>query len=181
LNDRGIKKPVGVNEAMSDETTPKTPETEAQPEAEAKTEKKPAAGEDKPARPPKKEKPPALEDKPFPEFIQQHFMPGLTETLGKMGINDLELQFAHQPLPIPELGNTEYWQVVGHWQNGTRQFYIIFSKEDISAPKYFCYADSGAQPSTLESFMIDERRVNLDLLLLYTVQRLNGQKWLVRN
>jgi hypothetical protein len=29
--------------------------------------------------------------------------------------------------------------------------------------------------------MIDERKVSLDLLLLYTVQRLNGQKWLVRN
>lgn len=29
--------------------------------------------------------------------------------------------------------------------------------------------------------MIDERKINLDLLLLYTVQRLNGQKWLVMN
>ncbi|MDJ0637113.1 MAG: DUF2996 domain-containing protein [Xenococcaceae cyanobacterium MO_188.B29] len=29
--------------------------------------------------------------------------------------------------------------------------------------------------------MIDERRVTLDLLVLYTLQRLNGQKWLTRN
>jgi hypothetical protein len=172
---------------MSDETTPNTPEeAQSAPEAEAKPEakaakEKPAAAGDKPARPPKKEKPPALEDKPFPEFITQHFMPNLTETLGKTGINDLELQFEKQPLPIPGIGDADYWQVIGHWQNGQRQFYIIFSKEDIAAPKYFCYADNGAKPSTLESFMIDERKVSLDLLSLYTVQRLNGQKWLVRN
>jgi hypothetical protein len=29
--------------------------------------------------------------------------------------------------------------------------------------------------------MIDERRVTLDLMVFYTVQRLNGQKWLARN
>ncbi|PSB13114.1 DUF2996 domain-containing protein [filamentous cyanobacterium CCP2] len=174
---------------MSDETTPNTPEeAQSAPEAEAKPEakaakapqEKPAAG-DKPARPPKKEKPPAVEDKPFPEFITQHFMPGLTEMLGKLGVDDLDLKFEKQPLPIPGLGDAECWQVIGHWQNGHRQFNIIFSKEDITAPKYFCFADNGAKPSTIESFMIDERKVSLDLLLLYTVQRLNGQKWLVRN
>jgi hypothetical protein len=175
---------------MSDEQNPKTPETEAKssdtPEksesAPAKAPKeKPAAGGDKPARPPKKEKPPALEDKPFPEFINQHFMPGLKDMLGKQGIGDLDLKFEKQPLPVPGLGDSDCWQVIGHWQNGQRQFTIIFSKEDIAAPKFFCFADNGAKPSTLESFMIDERKVNLDLLLLYTVQRLNGQKWLVRN
>jgi hypothetical protein len=51
-------------------------------------------------------------------------------------------------------------------------------KEDISGPKFFCAADNGTKPSILESFMIDERKVTLDLMLLYTVQRLNGQKWL---
>ena len=47
--------------------------------------------------------------------------------------------------------------------------------------KLFLMRLAGAQPSTIESFMIDERRVNLDLMVLYTLQRLNGQKWLVRN
>ena len=31
----------------------------------------------------KKEKPPALEDKPFTEFIEQHFVPTLKESLNK--------------------------------------------------------------------------------------------------
>lgn len=154
---------------MSEEETPK-------PAAKAKPE-----GAEKPPAKAKKEKPPALEDKPFNEFITQDFMPGLTQTLAKVGVQDLDLQFEKRKLPIAGLGDEAYWQVIGHWQGGHRQFNIIFSKEDISAAKYFCFADNGAAPSTLESFMIDERRVSLDLMLLYTVQRLNGQKWLVRN
>lgn len=185
---------------MSEETNPQTPETEM-PEAkaeetpkakgevtedEAKPAKAPKAkadaaeGEAKPAKA-KKEKPPALEDKPFTDFITQDFMPALTQTLGKTGIQDLDLKFEKRKLPIADLGDAEYWQLMGHWQDGKRQFIILFSKEDIQGPKFFCYADDGAAPSTIESFMIDERKVNLDLLLLYAVQRLNGQKWLVRN
>lgn len=185
---------------MSDETTPKPPETEPtstpeaanQPEAnaEATPEAKPArapkpkpeaADGEKPARPPKKEKAPALEDKPFAEFINQDFLPALKQTLAKTGIPEIDLKFEKRKLPIAALGDAELWQVIGKWQQGQRQFNIIFSKEDIQAAKFFTWADNGAQPTLIESFMIDERKVNLDLMLLYTVQRLNGQKWLVMN
>lgn len=151
---------------MSDETTP-SPETQAE-----------AA---KPAKAPKKEKPPAVEDKPFADFINQDFLPALKQTLAKVGISDADLQFGKAKLPIAALGGEECWQVTGRFKNGQRQFSIIFSKEDIQAAKFFTWADNGAQPTLLESFMIDERKVSLDLLLLYTVQRLNGQKWLVMN
>lgn len=130
----------------------------------------------------KKEKPPKLEDKPFEEFITQHFMPNLKETLGNQGIQDIELSFVQAKLPVNGLGDSpDCWQVLGRWDKGQRQFSIGFSKPDISAVKFFCAADSQSQPSTLESFMIDERRVTLDLMVFYTVQRLNGQKWLARN
>jgi hypothetical protein len=165
---------------MADETTPKSTDAtspEESPEA-TKEDKKPAA---KPAAKAKKEKPPALEDKPFPEFITQHFMPKVKEALAKQGITDLELVFEKQPYPVEGLAADECWQVMGRWDGGQRQFILGFSKEDIAAPKFFCAADKGAAPSVLESFMIDERRVNLDLMVLYTVQRLNAQKWLVRN
>lgn len=179
---------------MADETTPKpadasTPEDQApvagdtpEDKPAAKKAAKPAAdGEAKPAAKAKKEKPPAVEDKPFPEFINQHFIPGLKDAMAKVGVNDLELSLEKQPYPIQGLVTEECWQVIGHWDGGQRQFFIGFSKEDISAPKFFCFADSGSTPSTLESFMIDERKVTLDLMVLYTLQRLNGQKWLVRN
>lgn len=168
---------------MSDETNP-TPETEAaEPKPEKAAKPKAAAANDgeKPAKAPKKEKAPALEDKPFADFMTQDFLPALKQTLAKTGISDLDLRFEQRQLPIAALGDSQYWQVNGRWQNGQRQFTILFSKEDIQAPKFFTWADQGAQPTMLESFMIDERKITLDLLLLYTVQRLNGQKWLVMN
>lgn len=173
---------------MPEETTPQTPEllasaTEEVPDkaAQVTTEEKPAKATDgeKPAKAPKKEKPPALEAKPFEEFINQDYLPALKQTLPKMGLADVDLKFEKKRMPVA--GDGDCWQVIGTWLGGKRQFVIIFSKEDVQAPKFYCCADNGATPSTLESFMIDERKVSLDLLLLYTMQRLNGEKWLLRN
>jgi hypothetical protein len=130
----------------------------------------------------KKEKPPALEDKPFEEFIQQHFLPSLETALKDKGMGDIQLSFDHQPLEVFGLSEPKaYWQVKGQWQAGARQFNIAFTKDSITSPKLFFYRDRGSQPSTIEQFMGDERKITLDLMVLYTLQRLNGQKWLVRN
>ena len=129
-----------------------------------------------------KAKKPSPEDKPFPEFIEQEFIPALKEAFTQQGIEDMELNFVKEKLSITGASSNEpCWQVIGNWQNGQRQFNLYFLDEDIKGQKAFSHATSGSQPSTIESFMIDERRVNLDLLVLYTLQRLNGQKWLVRN
>lgn len=130
----------------------------------------------------KKAKPPKLEDKPFAEFIQQHYLPALTEAMAKEGIDDLDLKFVQQGVPINGGSNNEScWQVVGKWQAGDRQFNIYFPDENIAGQKAFSSSTYGNNPSTIESFMIDERRVNLELLVMYTLQRLNAQKWLTRN
>lgn len=172
------RKPIA--KAAGDKPSPEERKAKA---AAAKSAKEQAAdGDAKPAAKAKKEKPPALEDKPFAEFINQHFLPTLKDNLTQQGIQDLDLKFEKQKLPISGLDeNPECWQVIGRWQSGKRQFNIGFLKEDIQGSKVFTYADNGGKPSTLESFMIDERKVNLDLLVLYTAQRLNGQKWLVGN
>ena len=144
-------------------------------------EAKPAA-EKKPAAKAKKAKPPKLEDKPFSEFIQEHYLPALTKAMAEEGIEDLDLTFVQQGVPIEGANSNEpCWQVIGKWDNGNRQFNIYFPDEDIKGQKAFSSATYGNPPSTLESFMIDERRVNLELLVLYTIQRLNAQKWLTRN
>lgn len=131
---------------------------------------------------PKKEKPPAVEDKPFADFIQQDFLPSLEQALKTEGMDDIQLAFQQKPLEVfgVQDGNA-YWHVKGQWQNGTRQFNIAFIKEDIKGPKIFYLADKGGKPSTIEQFMGDERKITLDLMVLYTLQRLNGQKWLTRN
>ena len=127
----------------------------------------------------KEEKEPPIEDKPLPEFIQEHYQPTLQEALTQQGIEDLELEFKTDKFPLP--GGEECSQVVGEWDGGKRRFNVYFLDEDISGKKAFSYSATDAPPSTIESFMIDERKVNLDLLVMYTVQRLNGQKWIDRN
>ncbi|MGI8932585.1 MAG: DUF2996 domain-containing protein [Phormidesmis sp.] len=140
---------------------------------------------EKPAAKAKKEKPPKLEDKPFDEFMEQHYLPSLKEALAKEGIDDLSLEFAKRKLvAVGQTDSDPYWQVQGEWQEpeeGQRQFNIAFIDEDISGQKVFTLASNGAVPSTIEQFMGDERRITLDLMVLYTLQRLNGQKWLTRN
>ncbi|EDX86216.1 hypothetical protein S7335_3919 [Synechococcus sp. PCC 7335] len=151
--------------------------------------KKPAAkseaksGDKKPAA--KKKKPPKLEDKPFNEFMEQHYLPSLKEAMAKEGIEELNLEFAKRKLEVMgQSGGDPYWQVQGQWTEageGDRQFNIAFIDEDISGQKVFTLTSNGAVPSTVEQFMGDERRITLDLMVLYTLQRLNGQKWLTRN
>lgn len=149
---------------------------QAKPAAKAKS------ADAKPAAKAKKAKPPKLEDKPFNEFIQQHYLPSLQEAMEKEGIKDVELSFVEQGVPIKGVNSDQpCWQVVGKWQNGDRQFNIYFPEGDIKGQKAFSYSTYGNASTTIESFMIDERRVTLALLVMYTVQRLNAQKWLTRN
>ena len=154
-------------------------ETNKKEQAKPTAEKKAAA---KPAAKAKKEKPPKLEDKPFAEFIENHYLPELKKAMAEAGIEDVELTFVQQGVPIKGANaNEPCWQVIGKWQNGNRQFNIYFPDEDIKGQKAFSSSTYGNAPSTIESFMIDERRVNLKLLVMYTIQRLNAQKWLARN
>jgi Protein of unknown function (DUF2996) len=138
---------------------------------------KPAAA----AKAAKKEKAPTVEDKPFVEFIQQDYLPAVQKAITQQGVQDLKLSFAKEKLPIPGFASAEeYWQVAGSWQSGQRQFNVYFPDEDIQGKKGFS-CNEGKKPSTLESFLIDERKITLDLLVFGLVQRLNGQKWLGRN
>ncbi len=180
---------------MSEEQTPQSDESQASdtptdtaagdtnPQTDAKVKEKAAkpAG-DKPPAKAKKEKPPAVEDKPFPEFIEQEYLPALKSAFSKEGISDVEVTFVKDKIKIPSLSKGDAcWQVAGSWKNGQRQFNIYFPDEDISKQKAFSLAANGTKPSTLESFMIDERRVTLDLIVFYTMQRLNAEKWLTWN
>ncbi len=134
-----------------------------------------------PAAKAKKEKPPALEDKPFEEFVRQHYVPALQKAIAGEGVEDLQLDFAKQKISVPGYEKAEEcWQVAGGFQNGLRHFNVYFPDEDIKGKKAFS-CNEGKTPSTLESFLIDERRITLDLMVFGVVQRLNGQKWLGRN
>jgi hypothetical protein len=172
---------------MAEETASNQP-TEPASDA-AKKEKAPASPKaDAGAsaeKPPKKAKPLAAEDKPFAEFIQTDFLPALSEGLTKQGIEHVKLTFEQQKIGVIGYAQLpECWQVIGRWRSDRkqpRQFNLYFFSEDIQGQRAFSYTESGGKPSTLEPFLIDERKINLDLLVFGTMQRLNAQKWLVRN
>ncbi|AFZ02556.1 DUF2996 domain-containing protein [Calothrix sp. PCC 6303] len=154
-------------------TAEKKPAAAKKPVGDAEAGAKPAAA--------KKEKAPTVEDKPFLDFMQQDYLPALQQAIASEGVRDLQLNFAKQKVPVRGMQNAdECWQIVGSWQNGNRQFNVYFPDEDIQGKKGFS-CNEGRVPSTLESFLIDERKVSLDMLVNRLVWRLNGQKWLGRN
>jgi len=96
-----------------------------------------------------KEKAPAVEDKPFAEFVQQDYLPALKTAFAKQGVQNLELTFEKQKVPIAGYNQADdCWQVKGRWQNGMHQFNIYFPQEDIQRKEFFP-AMKGL-PSTLE-------------------------------
>jgi hypothetical protein len=161
------------------------PEEESKPKAKANPKAaSPATGEgDATAVPPaKKEKAPALEDKPFTEFIESDFIPALQKALQGSGAADLSLKLTRSKVSTMGYESPgECAQVIGIWNNGQRQFTIYFFDDSIQGQRGISCVDRQSKPSTIESFLIDERKITLDLLVFGVMRRLNGQKWLLRN
>jgi hypothetical protein len=126
----------------------------------------------------KKAKPPALEEKPFNEYILNHFLPALEASFAKQNITGITLEFVEAPIPYSD---QTCWQVVGNWPEKNRQFNVYYIDGNLNGQKAFTVSTHGIKPSILESFMIDEKKVNLDLMVLFVLKRLNGQKWLTEN
>jgi hypothetical protein len=132
--------------------------------------------------PPKKEKPPAVEAKPFVEFIHQDYLPALTKALADKGVSDLQVDLERAKVAIKGFETApECSQVVGRWNGGKRQFNVYFFDDNIQGQRAISCVDLGHRASTLEAFVIDERKVTLDLLVSGVILRLNSQKWLTRN
>jgi len=58
----------------------------------------------------------------------------------------------------------------------TCNFWLSFEKDDISSSKSFSLSKPDQKPSIIESFLIDEKRITLKLIISRVLQRLNGQK-----
>ncbi len=127
--------------------------------------------------PKKPVKPPKLEDKPFDEFITNHFIPQLKISLEKRGtlVRDLKLIQGKRPVVG---GNC--WMVFCEISD-QRKFWLCFNKDIITSDKTILLAESNTEPSIVESFLIDERKTTLPLLISRVLQRLNGQKWIGAN
>ena len=125
---------------------------------------------DKTVPKPKKELP--IEKKPFQEFINIHLIPALTEEINQRGleINNINLENTNRPI-----AGDKCWVINCDIKN-TCSFWLSFEKEDISSLKSISLSKPNQKPSIIESFLIDEKRITLKLIISRVLQRLNGQK-----
>ncbi len=119
---------------------------------------------------PKKELP--IEKKPFQEFINVHLIPSLIEEINQRGleINYINLQNTNRPI-----AGDKCW-VINCEIKDTCNFWLSFEKDDISSLKSISLSKPNQTPSIIESFLIDEKRITLKLIISRVLQRLNGQK-----
>ena len=132
---------------------------------------------DKTSIPKKTAKPQKLEDKPFEEFISNHLIPGLKESIEKKGTSVRDIKLIQGKRPVVG-GNC--WMVYCEISE-QKKFWLCFNKDEISSDKTILLAESNSPPSIVESFLIDEKKTTLPLLISRVLQRLNGQKWLGSN
>ena len=119
---------------------------------------------------PKKELP--IEKKPFQEFINMHLIPSLKEEINQRGleINNIDLKNTNRPI-----AGDKCW-VINCEIKDTCSFWLSFENEDISSLKSISLSKPNQNPSIIESFLIDEKRITLNLIISRVLQRLNGQK-----
>ena len=124
----------------------------------------------KPITKPKKELP--IEKKPFQEFINIHLIPALIEEINLRGlkVNNINLTNTNRPI-----AGDKCW-VINCEIKDTCNFWLSFEKEDISSLKSISLSKPNQKPSIIESFLIDEKRITLKLIISRVLQRLNGQK-----
>ena len=146
------------------------------PSTEQSTKEKEAIIDTKPI-PKKPVKPPKIEDKPFDEFITEYFIPGLKESIQNKGSEIKEIKLVQGDRPV--VGG-KCWMIFAEFYND-RRFWLCFNKEIITSDKTILLAESNSEPSIVESFLIDEKKTTLALLISRLLQRLNGQKWLGDN
>jgi len=119
---------------------------------------------------PKKELP--IEKKPFQEFINIHLIPSLIQEINQRGleVNNINLENTNRPI-----AGDKCW-VINCEIKDTCSFWLSFEKEDISSSKSISLSKPSQKPSIIESFLIDEKRITLKLIISRVMQRLNGQK-----
>ncbi|KAL3724978.1 hypothetical protein ACJRO7_030054 [Eucalyptus globulus] len=141
-----------VQESTSTATT-ETKEAKAAPEA---------ASEAAPAKPkaPKKVPP-----KPLPQLMEEEVIPPLLEILQSQDdLSEIELSFQDNRLEGSFL------------KEGTRySFWAFFPTGDLTGPKGFSLSSYGSEASTVEPFLVDEKRITGKHVVFWVEKRLAAQ------
>ena len=124
---------------------------------------------------PKKEIP--IEKKPFSEFINEHLIPEIKNEFKNRGkvINTINIEKTNRPI------SEDICWVIYCEVHETCNFWLSFERDDITSPKSFSLCKNYEKPSIIESFLIDEKKITLKLIISRILQRLNGQKLIGAN
>ena len=118
-----------------------------------------------------------IEKKPFLEFVNDYLIPEIKNEFKLKGkeVNKINLQKTHRPI-AEDICWVIYCEI-----NDTCNFWLSFEKEDITSLKSFSLCKNYEKPSIMESFLIDEKKITLKLIISRILQRLNGQKLIGAN
>ena len=122
-------------------------------------------------------KEPPIEKKPFLEFINDYLIPEIKNVFKQKGkeVNKIYLKKTHRPI-AEDICWVIYCEI-----NDTCNFWLSFEKDDITSLKSFSLCKNYEKPSIIESFLIDEKKITLKLIISRILQRLNGQKLIGAN
>ena len=124
---------------------------------------------------PKKELP--IEKKPFNEFINDHLLPSIIQEFKVRGFEVKSINLKNTSRPI---AGDKCWVIFCEIKD-ICNFWLSFEKDDISSLKSISLCKTDQKPSVIESFLIDEKRITLKLIISRILQRLNGQKLIGTN
>ena len=118
-----------------------------------------------------------IEKKPFGEFINNYLIPEIKKEFTAKGkvINKITLEETKRPI-AEDICWVIYCEI-----NETCNFWLSFEKDDITSLKSFSLCKNYERPSIIESFLIDEKKITLKLIISRILQRLNGQKLIGAN
>ena len=122
-------------------------------------------------------KEPPIEKKPFLEFINDYLIPQIKNEFKLKGkeVNKIYLQKTNRPI-AEDICWVIYCEI-----KDTCNFWLSFEKDDITSLKSFSLCKNYEKPSIIESFLIDEKKITLKLIISRILQRLNGQKLMGAN
>ena len=122
-------------------------------------------------------KEPPIEKKPFLEFVNDYLIPEIKNEFKLRGkeVNNINLQKTNRPI-AEDICWVIYCEI-----NDTCNFWLSFEKDDITSLKSFSLCKNYEKPSIIESFLIDEKKITLKLIISRILQRLNGQKLIGAN
>lgn len=157
-------------ESAAKQTVSAKDATEAMPKAAAAPKTAVEATPPKAAAAPKTAAPAARPakkvEKPYPQLIIEDVIPKIKSNLKKESdISDIELGFEDN-------------QLEGSFKkNGIiYTFWAFFPDGKLEGARGFSFSSHGAPPSTVEPFLIDEKKITADLLLFWILKRLAAQR-----